>query len=329
MSAKRNWEKIESEQAEKEKRQSEERERTIAELFHAIEELVSRRVKREDLEGLIDEARTLANEWKDPRSAKQNRRPLFDATSTDTNFLLAALVVSLRPSHQCLDTIRNYCPNELEKLISTSRVLETRAIISGISALSGTFPEPPPKRKYERKRRRWRRSFYNSIEYQFGGAAKAKWREFSLLPLGNSSYEPTCLADIFAGEMVNMQRLEDLFFGIERHQLAKLVSREDRKRRKYGHSAVVKIMGALLTEPRKRRKRSTPGRPRKTPWLNDADLRTRVLSGIEGRIMSIATELREADLDQAGQDYVRQWREEIANPFLAMVRRHLPDSGKK
>ena len=45
--------------------------------------------------------------------------------------------------------------------------------------------------------------------------------------------------------------------------------------------------------------------------------------------MSIATELREADLDQAGQDYVRQWREEIADPFLAMVRRHLPDSGKK
>ena len=140
----------------KEKRQSEERERTIAELFHAIEELVSRRVKRKDLEGLIDEARTLANEWKDPRSAKQNRRPLFDATSTDTNFLLAALVVSLRPSHQCLDKIRTYCPNELEKLISTSRVLEFRAIISAFA--SGTFPEPPPKRKYERKRRRWRRN---------------------------------------------------------------------------------------------------------------------------------------------------------------------------
>ena len=267
MSGKCNWEKIEREQAEKEKRQSEERERTIAELFHAIEELVSRRVKREDLEGLIDEARTLANEWKDPRSAKhwQNRRPLFDATSTDTNFLLAALVVSLRPSHQCLDTIRNYCPNELEKLISTSRVLETRAIISAHSALSGTFPEPPPKRKYERKRRRWRRSFYNSIEYQFGGAAEAKWREFSLLPLGNSPYEPTCLADIFAGEMVNMQRLEDLFFGIERHQLAKLVSREDRKRRKYGHSAVVKIMGALLTK--------SPGKDESDQRLEDRDKR--------------------------------------------------------
>ena len=36
MSFQRNWEKIEREQAEKEKRQSEERERTIAELFHAI-----------------------------------------------------------------------------------------------------------------------------------------------------------------------------------------------------------------------------------------------------------------------------------------------------
>ena len=69
MSGKCRREQKERDQAEKEKRQSEECERTIAELFHAIEELVSRRVKREDLEGLIDEARTLANEWKDPRSA--------------------------------------------------------------------------------------------------------------------------------------------------------------------------------------------------------------------------------------------------------------------
>jgi hypothetical protein len=125
-----------------------------------------------------------------------------------------------------------------------------------------------------------------------------------------------------------MLRLEDLF-GIECHRLAKLMSREDKKRRKYGHRVVVKIMDALLTEPQKRRKRSTPGRPRRMPWLNDADLRTRVLRGIEERIMSIATELREADLDQVGQDYVRQWQEEIADPFLARVRGHLSASGKK
>jgi hypothetical protein len=56
-----------------------------------------------------------------------------------------------------------------------------------------------------------------------------------------------------------MLRLEDLF-GIERHPLAKLVGREDKKRRKYGHRVVVKIMDALLTPgPPEKRKRSTPG----------------------------------------------------------------------
>jgi hypothetical protein len=165
----------------------------------------------------------------------------------------------------------------------------------------------------------------------FGGGLEAKLKKQPFLSLsGDLSSGQDCLDDIFAGENVNMLRLEDLFFGIERHRLAKLVSREDKKRRKYGHRVVVKTMEALLTEkPRKRRKRSTPGRPRQMPWLNDADLRARVLSGLEGRIMSIATELREADLDQAGQDYVRQWQEEIADPFLAMVRGHLSASGKK
>ena len=87
---------------------------------------MSRRVKREDLEGLIDEARTLANEWKDPRSAKhwQNRRPLFDATSTDTNVLLAALVVVLteRNTRGFRPDSEHPFPNELETLGAIRRI---------------------------------------------------------------------------------------------------------------------------------------------------------------------------------------------------------------
>jgi hypothetical protein len=116
----------------KRKRQSEERERTIAELFHAIEELVSRRVKGEDLEGLIDEAKTLANEWKDPRSTKhpQNRRPLFDGTSNNTTYLLAGLVVALRPDHKLIEQIRRHFPNELEKLSNDSLMADAMAAAS-------------------------------------------------------------------------------------------------------------------------------------------------------------------------------------------------------
>jgi hypothetical protein len=307
MSRKRNWEKIESDQAEKEKRQWEERERTITELFHAIEELVSRRVKREDLEGLIDEAKTLANDWKDPRSAKQpqNRRPLFDATNSDTNFLLAALVVSLRQSHQCLDKIRKYSPNELENLVSTSSAREFRAFVS---ALSGTLPEPPPTRKYERQRRSWRRNFFSSIEYQFGGAAEAERRK----PLSHGlPYEPTCLDDIFVGETVNMQSLEDLFFGLERHRLSKAL--QGVQKRRYDYRAVAKIMEALLSEKR-RKKRKRRGRPLRKPWLddpNDTNRRRRVLTGIKARIHRLSVD------------------EEICDTFLAVIRRHLPNSGKK
>jgi hypothetical protein len=312
-------------QAEKEKAESEARRKAIVELTHAIEELVSGRKKLEELEGIIAEAKTLAQQWKDPHSAKdpKNRRPLFDETTADRTFLLVGLIVALRRDrdHTFFERIRRGFLSELEKLSGDTIFPDGVASPS----LLTTLPKPTSKQAYERKRHSWHRNFSNSIEYQFGGGLEADLRKrpSSLFRPDDSSYKSvlssiqTCLDDIFAHEPVNMQGLEDLFFGIERHRLAKLVSREDKKPRKYGHRVVVKIMHALLSEkPRKKRKRSTPGRPRQMPWLNDADLRTRVLSGIEGRIMSIATELREIDQDEA-----RQWQEEIANPFLAIVRR--------
>lgn len=340
-------------EAENEKAESEAR-KTIPELTHAIEELVSGRKKPEELEGIIAEAKTLAQQWKDPHSAKhpKDRLPLFDGTTANRTFLLVSLVVALRPSYQCFETIRRYCPNELENLISASGHREFRAFVS---ALSDTLLEPPPKRKYERKRRKWHRSFFNSIEYQFGGGLENESKNQTLLfrpddPVYKSvlSSMQDCLDDIFAGQNVNMLRLEDLFFGIERHRLAKLVSLEDKKRRKYGHRVVVKVMDALLTKnPRKKRKRSTPGRPRQMPWLNDADLRTRVLSGIEARIKGIANvllsiALEETDLSKlTGKEITlvstvfehfpayAEWQKEIADPFLAVVHGHLRNSGKK
>ena len=304
---------------------------TISEFCHAIEELVSRRKRPEEFEGLIDEAKTLANEWKDPRSAKhpKDRRPLFDGTSTATNLLLAALVVALRRDHERVKNIRRYLPDRFEALCEESDLAWLRKIAAG-------WPESAlrPKQKYERKRRRWRRSFYNSIEYQFGGAAKAeRWK---LLALSGLPYEPTCLDDIFAGEIVNMLRLEDLFFGIERHRLGNAV--QGVQKRRYDYRAVAKIMESLLSaKPRKRRKK-TAGRPSRPPWLNDADLRTRVLSGIEARIINLANmlmsiQLKETDVSRLSDQelhFVRtvfahfrgysEWQTGIADVFLAVVR---------
>jgi len=161
------------------------------------------------------------------------------------------------------------------------------------------------------------RNFYNSIEYQFGGAPEVeRWKRLS-------AYEPTCLDDIFGYETINMQRLEDLFFGIERHQLGKIL--QGFQKRRYDYLAVAKIMHFLLKEePVIKRKGASPGRPRRKPWLNDTDLRVRVLKAIRGRITTIAAAMRESDPDLA-----ERWQEQIADVFLAVVRIHLRDLGKK
>jgi hypothetical protein len=197
--------------------------------------------------------------------------------------------------------------------------------------------EPLPKQKFEWKRLRWQRSFFNSIEYQFGGAAEAEKARYGL------PYEPTCLDDMFAGSSVNMQRLEALF-DMHRKRLAEAL--QNVQKRRYDHLAVVAIMGFLLKKPRKKRKKSRPGRPRK-PWLDSLDLRTRVLSGIEARINGIAellssivmeefdlSKLTDRELALAGTVFEHfrgyaEWHEKIADPLLAVVHRHLSNSGKK
>jgi len=299
---------------EKERIDDEARRKAIKELTVAIEELVSGRKKPEDLEGIIAEAKTLAQQWKNPHSAKhpKNRRPLFDENSRNTTILLAALVVVLREDHELLELIRRRFPNKLENLIDAVLNADLRELVE---AIASSQPEPTRTEVSEWKRRKSHRNFYNSIEYQFGGAAEAE-RRTTLSALGGLPYEPTCLDDIFAGETVNMQGLEDLFFGIDRHRLSELVSERNRIKRgrevRYDYRAVTEIMDSLLTEPRKKRKRSTPGRPPRERWLNDNERRARVLSRIEARINSFPV------------------REDIKDAFLKVVHDHyLPDSGKK
>jgi hypothetical protein len=198
--------------------------------------------------------------------------------------------------------------------------------------------EEKPKKAWERKRRgsRWARL----IEYEFGGDGEAEWRKSSLLSvLLGQPYQPSCLDDILRGgvgevktlpsiagapipgspitvdTVTNMRRLQALF-GMHRNRFPKkLPSRRMGRQIVYDWRAVVKIMRALLSEPRDRARlaRGRPGRPGRL-WLSDpADpaLRERVLSGIEERINTVCA------------------RPEIARAFLALIHRHRTDSAKK
>lgn len=153
---------------------------------------------------------------------------------------------------------------------------------------------------------------------------------------------PTCLDDIFTGHSVNMQGLVVLF-GRERHLLAKLARLGIKKGRetRYGYRTVTDIMNALLSEKPRKRKNSTRRRPPREPWLSDPPsapdwrpvnafwdirhycrslrrsvrepLRTRVLTGIEARINGLSEPVPK----------------QIKSAFLAVIRHHLPDSGRK
>ena len=82
---------------------------TIADLKRALEDLVSRRKTQEELEGIVAEDKSIDRECKNPYSARdpKHRRPLFDETSRNTTFLLAALVVALTRDHELVQQIRS------------------------------------------------------------------------------------------------------------------------------------------------------------------------------------------------------------------------------
>jgi hypothetical protein len=152
-------------------------------------------------------------------------------------------------------------------------------------------------------------------------------------PLLQAWNQASCLDDIFACRRVNMVKLQNLF-GLHRNRFPQdLPSVKVGREVLYDDCAVRRIMEALLSENSGERKSSVRGkRPRL--WLSNPVQRTRVLKGIEGRIMSFATELRKKmevhGKDKADQDTLLQvWQKEVADPFLAIVRDHLPDSAKK
>jgi hypothetical protein len=322
VSRKRNWQKIEREQAEKEKSQSVERQRTIADLSRALEELESS--NKQPGEGLLVVARELAGR------SKINKRPLFEGLWENKRLLiLGALVVALREDYELLQELRQRFSNDFENLIFWNEHAKLRELASVLSSRS---PPLTSDQRYERKRWRYNwRGGVGLIEYQFGGAEEAERRKQPLAGLFGSAYQPTCLDDIFAGGAVKMHYSEgemsfllrphrllkpglQSLFGMDRHRFPKKPRNIRDRETFYDYRAVVIIMDSLLTEkPRKKRRKSKPGRPSRTPWLDDPALRTRVLTGIKGRINSLADRVPK----------------HIKSRFLSVIRRHLPDSGKK
>jgi hypothetical protein len=268
----------------------------------------------DQLEGVIADAKALVQQW-EIKNPSGLWRPLFDDTTQPKTVLLAALVVALRPDHNLVERIHRHFPDQLEELRSKSSYATAVAIAS-----AQMHAQLPPKawQKYERDhRRKWRRNFFKSIEYQFGGRFEADFRNQNLLlALSNPrayatmlSESQDCLDDIFAAKTINMQKLQDLF-GMERHQLSKPL--RGLETRLYTYVAVATCMDFFLKQnPRIRRKKTTPGRSRREPWLNDTDLRLRVLRGIEARINS------------------RSVRSDVAKAFSAVIRPRLKKSGKK
>jgi hypothetical protein len=269
----------------------------IADLTRAIEELVSRRKKPQELEGLIAEAKALVQQWKIKESSGR-RCPLFDDTVNPTTLLLAALVVELRRDHELVEQMRRHFANELESLSFRSRSADFTLVVEAWTRAQ--LLKLTRSQKYERKRGSTPR--IGLIEQEFGG---------NLLPyafLRSKAIEPTCLDEIFVGGTVNMLRTVELF-GIERHRLLRLARGTSEKKR-FGWRSIVKIMDALFSEKlRPKRKVATAGRPPRMPWLNGRDLRVRVLTRIEARINTLSVPRH------------------VKSAFESVVRRHLGEIG--
>ena len=263
---------------------------TIADLTRSIEELACRSKKPQELEGILAEARVLVQvlKIKEPSGC---RRPLFDDTISSLSLLLAGLVVALRREHHLVERIRQHFPGVLDRLNQISSYEDAAKLALN---WEGAQPKPTPGEVYERKRAASHRPGIGLIQQQFG-VVPHSFSGFS--PLLSES-PPDCLDKILRRGRVSMLYLEELFgFGHDRFP-KNLNGRRDRR---YDFRDVFKIMKALLSD-RRRKKR---GRPREL-WLDkpdDPELTTRVLNAIEQRMNSLSV------------------REEIRGKFLSVVRR--------
>jgi hypothetical protein len=212
--------------------------------------------------------------------------------------------------HRQWERIHAYYRDELEKLSRASLHAEHAELWPVLwPEIKKWAEQRPPKNVYEAKRRRYNWSDVGEIEQQFGGPER--FNSFLgkvVSPTGD------CLDSIFAGNGVNMWRLQELF-GIHRNRFpSKLPSPKKEHERKgrerlYDYCEVVEIMDALLGEKPTERKRPARGRPLRL-WLSDPDLRTRVLTGIGGRLNEISVP------------------KDIKAAFVAVMHHHLPDSAK-
>jgi hypothetical protein len=287
-----------------EREEGEANSKIIAELIRACEELAFKKKKPWELEWIITEAKELAREWK-IKEPGGRRPPLFDGTASAGTILLAALAVALRRDHELVERINRHFPNELEQLDFASSYAEYKPLADALGKMKWDrrlkkYQPLTEEQLYERSRNEVRRPGYGLIGEQFGSAGP--------LWLG---VEPTCLDPIFHRGSVNMTRLVELF-GVERHRLLKLLTVE---KRRFSYLSIVEIMKELLRQrpipPRQKRKRSKPGAPRRAPWLNDQDLRERVLDGIQERINTLSVP------------------QHIKAAFEEVVRRYSGQSGKK
>jgi hypothetical protein len=312
----------------------------IGDLTRAVEQLLTRDKKPQELEGIIAEARQLARQW------KHNKRALFEGYYDNSLIqLLAALVLALKQYYELLEPVLRRFPDEFKRLVYANSDEFIKSLLGADYSMlapklqelvDALRPQPlSPKQKSKRKfdQKRWRRGNVG-IEWDFGGAKEEWLRKSTLFPSDPTCKAiaaptsplvdpksgltkflmPTCLDDIFVGSDVSMVTLQDLF-QMERHQLLKKHYERFKKqlpcvkRGRYDYHAVVEILRALVSERRKSRK---PKGRRPRPGLSKPDVRTRVLSGIEVRI-----------------DSFPGIRQDIAQAFLAVVRRYSPGSGKK
>jgi hypothetical protein len=265
--------------------------------------------------------------WQELKQAGPNRISDLNAENDLASILVELVVLQkaqiehMRGFHYLCEWAKTHAPEKLDAL----EFAHFRELADGISR-----SYPPPKLRPKQRCDRERQEGYNRcggvglIEYEFGGEGEAKWRKSSLPGALDEPYEPTCLDDILLGGVgevkmlpsfwpgqppiavdtrVNMRRLQELF-GMHRNRFPKNPPhRRTGREILYDWRGVVKIMDALLSEPRERKK-PTQGAPRRL-WLSDPDLRTRVLSRIAARINSLSV---------SG---------DIARRFLEVVRDHL------
>lgn len=285
--------------------------KTSVQLRRAIEDLISGRKKRQELEGTIIDATPLWMDWT-IKEASGHSRPLFNDIAPPTTLLLGALVVAqgreiekLTKDCQLGEQIRRHYPAELKSLESKPE----DGVVDQAYAIIKTLPpvKRKPGRAYERKRLRYARLNQGLIEQEFGTVSDPLAVSHALAPLF-SKPPPRCLDGIFQRKRVRMLYLMELF-GFDRHRISNYLpdpnSPSDR-RVSYDYRDFVIIMNALLREkPRKRR-----GRKREL-WLGNPDLRVHVLSGIKERINSLSVP------------------KDVRSEFLTLIQRHLPKSGKK